>query len=549
MTPKKIILFLLAFINLSVSQTVPVYDVIRGDISQSTGYYFINAFNTSNPSVGFRNMILDRLGNVIYYKLLPQTGIDFKIHTNGKMSYSKAVLGNPGALKFLIMDSTFYVTDSVACSGILTDSHDLLILPNGHYVILGFENRVMDLRQYLWFNGNGSPGSQFANVKCGVIQELDENKNLVFEWKAADHYLFSDVQEQWLFSPVNVDWTHVNSIEVDTDGNLLLSVRHFSEVTKINRQTGQIMWRFGGKRNQFQFINDPHSGFWGQHDARRISGGSITLFDNGKNSTPSWPARGLEYDMDEQNMTATLVWSYSYTPNSYSFFMGSMRRLETGSNLLGWGRLNNSNSAFTCVKTNGDLIMDIKFVDSLFSYRAFNFPSLPWQLNRPAVTCRDSLGSYYLDAPAGHASYLWNTGSTTRSIPITAVDTYYVFVPYGQAGYISSERVIVNNLNDPCKLIGIEPPETSPQTYDLEQNYPNPFNPETKIKFQIPKQSFVSLTVYDVLGKEIQKLVNGELNPGSYTIEWNASQYPSGVYLYRIEAGDYKSVKKMVLLK
>jgi len=83
----------------------------------------------------------------------------------------------------------------------------------------------------------------------------------------------------------------------------------------------------------------------------------------------------------------------------------------------------------------------------------------------------------------------------------------------------------------------------------LLQNYPNPFNPTTKISFDVPKTGFVSLKVYDVLGKEVANLVNGVRNPGSYIVDFNASHLSSGVYFYRIEAGEFTQVKKMLLIK
>jgi hypothetical protein len=535
------------------AQSIPQYNIVRGDMSGSTGYYFLNAFSVSNVSYGYRNIIMDKNGEIVYIKTSAPAGIDFKVHPNKKISYVHAVIGNPAELKFIIMDSTFFVKDTIQCkNGALTDAHELLILPNGHYLLFGFVNRVMNLSSYYWFNGNGSPGSSTANVKCGIIQELDENKNLVFSWNSADHYLFGDVQQEWLFSPTNVDWTHFNAIEVDTDGNLLISVRHFSEITKINRQTGAIMWRFGGKRNQFAFSNDPFSGFYGQHDIRRIPGGNITLFDNGRAGNPVHPARGLEYNINEVNLTTNLVWSDSYSPNSISNFMGSTRRLSTGSSVIGWGSLNNSNSVFTVVKPNGENVMDVRSSDDLISYRVINFPSLPWQINRPVITCRDSAGSYYLDAPSGHASYLWSTGATGRSVQLTAADTYYVYVPYGQGGYVSSERVIITNLANPCQqFIGIgNISENVPQNFILEQNYPNPFNPVTKIKFAVPSGNSRSvLKIFDAVGREIETIAGGELKPGSYEAEWNASVYPSGIYFYVLTSGDFTETKKMVLIK
>lgn len=89
-----------------------------------------------------------------------------------------------------------------------------------------------------------------------------------------------------------------------------------------------------------------------------------------------------------------------------------------------------------------------------------------------------------------------------------------------------------------------------PVEYCLNQNYPNPFNPKTKINYDIPKNSFVKLIIYDILGREVIRLVNNEFKqPGRYVVEFNGTNLASGVYFYRIEAGDYVNSKKMVLVK
>jgi len=88
-----------------------------------------------------------------------------------------------------------------------------------------------------------------------------------------------------------------------------------------------------------------------------------------------------------------------------------------------------------------------------------------------------------------------------------------------------------------------------PKTYSLSQNYPNPFNPTTQIIFDLPKQENVSLKIYDVLGKEVATLVNELRSAGSYTISFDGYSLSSGVYFYRLEAGNFVSVKRMVLIK
>jgi hypothetical protein len=88
-----------------------------------------------------------------------------------------------------------------------------------------------------------------------------------------------------------------------------------------------------------------------------------------------------------------------------------------------------------------------------------------------------------------------------------------------------------------------------PDKFSLSQNYPNPFNPSTKIKFQLPKLGFVKLTIFDILGEEIQVLVNQQLSPGTYEADFNSSNLPSGVYYYKIESEEFIETKKMVLIK
>lgn len=88
-----------------------------------------------------------------------------------------------------------------------------------------------------------------------------------------------------------------------------------------------------------------------------------------------------------------------------------------------------------------------------------------------------------------------------------------------------------------------------PTEYSLQQNYPNPFNPSTVINYSLPVEGFVSLKVFDVLGREIATLVNEPLNAGVHQIEWNAGNQPSGVYYYRLQAGTFTDTKKLLLTK
>ncbi|MBI4810067.1 MAG: T9SS type A sorting domain-containing protein [Ignavibacteriales bacterium] len=90
---------------------------------------------------------------------------------------------------------------------------------------------------------------------------------------------------------------------------------------------------------------------------------------------------------------------------------------------------------------------------------------------------------------------------------------------------------------------------TLPLEYRLKQNYPNPFNPSTTIKFDIPQASYVTLKIYNMLGQELTELINEEKKPGAYNVTWNAFGFSSGIYFYRMTAGNFSDIKKMLLVR
>lgn len=103
----------------------------------------------------------------------------------------------------------------------------------------------------------------------------------------------------------------------------------------------------------------------------------------------------------------------------------------------------------------------------------------------------------------------------------------------------------------PCTFVGIATEENKiPQVFKLHDNYPNPFNPATTIKYDLPKAALVKIVIYDMLGKEVDVLVNEQKQPGYYEVQWNASNYASGTYFYKLETSlGNSAIKKMVLVK
>ena len=143
------------------------------------------------------------------------------------------------------------------------------------------------------------------------------------------------------------------------------------------------------------------------------------------------------------------------------------------------------------------------------------------------------------------------------------IDTVITYTLEGGGGSTCTRRMellgcVINGVvyGDTSMLVGIETVSSEiPDNYSLSQNYPNPFNPNTVIKFSIPVSVGdaymrpVQLKIYDILGKEVATLVNQQMQPGSYSVDWDGTNYPSGVYFYRLEAGDYTLTRKMILIK
>lgn len=514
------VIFALLQIVCAMSQNIPSFSTtVTGSLS--TGYYFCSPVKIGAGSTSFAplHLILDDKGGLVYYKYFNgnNTG-DFKLQANGCITYSR--LG-----KFYVMDSTFTLKDSVSIkNNLVSDGHDLQILSNGHYLLLGAENVTMDLSSYHLFNGS-DPGSSSAIVKCGVIQEQDANKNVVFEWHSKDHFNFTDVDPAWLTNPNNVDWTHLNAVEQDVDGNFLLSVRHFNEITKIKRSDSSIIWRLGGSANQYTFINDPNM-FKAQHDVRRIGNGNLTLFDNGS-ASPLHSCNAKEYQLDENSLTASLVWNYNENSTTYSRALGNVQRLPNGNTLINYGMLNNRNQMFNVVTSAGIKVFEIIFSDTLRSYRAFNYPSLPWALKRPVISCNTSGGQTYLDAGAGYGSYLWSNGATTQTISVSSTGAYTVWVSKGQGGFISSEKYTITDLANPCAISL----DKELQQQAVVNVSPNPFTDAIHLSLDQITHSILNIDVFDLSGQKLYSerksktnhitIKTENLEPGIYFLKVN----------------------------
>jgi len=320
--------------------------------------YLIGSVQSDNNEVGSYFMIMDNAGVPVFYSKTQSLG---GLVCNGLFEYRTEIPGMRKKYTWYLQDKDFNDVDSFQMgNGYLADNHDFQLLPNGHALMLCYSSHIIDMSQIV------DGGHPTANITGAVIQELDVHKNVIFQWRSIDYIPITDSYQR--LNRAKIAYIHVNSIELDeTDGNIILSCRETSEVIKISRVTGEVMWRMGAKQNEFTFINEhPETAprhFKLTHDARRHANGHLTIFDNGadKKDMERTYSRAVEYDLDEENKTATMVWEYRNDPDFLALSGGNCTRLANGNTIIRWGGAAKTGdaAAMTEADPNGDLVYEI----------------------------------------------------------------------------------------------------------------------------------------------------------------------------------------------
>lgn len=307
-------------------------------------------------------------GVPLFYRRTDQPNFDFKKFPTGEVSYAEFA-PNSTLAEHIVLDDTFTEVDRVTTVDLAdTDEHEFVIQPNGNYIVLAYEPVVRDLTEF--------GRSATDNIMDGMLQELSPDHEVLFQWNTWDHMSFGD--STYLERDPR-DYSHLNSVFVDDDGNWIVSSRGQAQVFKIDRDTGEVLWRLGGATNDFTFVNDPFGGLCGQHTASLTKEGHLLLFDNGQYCYPEVPERGeltriVEYELDEDAMTAELVWSYS-REGAYCVSQGSAERLDNGNTFIGWGI--GTNLLATEVTPDGQIVYELSATalsGGVHSYRAWRFP-------------------------------------------------------------------------------------------------------------------------------------------------------------------------------
>jgi len=370
----------------STDLTSPQANVVQSDDSCANGLVLLSVGGQSVPGSG--PMILDMAGNLVW-SAPGQYGEDTantKIQSFQGHDYLTFWAGDKlqesGLGSYYMLNSSYNVVHTVSAvgEGLEGDLHEFKITEDGSALITVYERTSANLSS----TNVVLPADQ--TIVDGILQDIDiATGELLFEWRASHHLSNPALQKSsgGVVADGSFDYFHMNSIDKDSKGNYLVSLRHIHALVYIDGPTGEILWTLAKDVGDFEDLSEGEAtGFQWQHDARWISeeDGIISLFDNGiahKHPDAAY-SQGLIVQLDFVNWTATLLQSYTSTGLISSPSQGNVQLLEKADGpdhiFIGWG----ASAAFTEHSPNGDLLCETHFGASwLFyfervkSYRAF----------------------------------------------------------------------------------------------------------------------------------------------------------------------------------
>lgn len=368
----------------------PAYSATRTGTPQAA-YYLVT------PTPPDYAIMYDNNGVPVWWKKTPEgTGVgDFKWLPDGTLAWH--VLNPQLFVGYSTLNADHWevhrfdgsLVRELRYAGSPTDLHDMQLLPNGNYLVTSFTRRDgVDLR---------SLGVTYVkSVMDAGVQEITPAGQVVWQWHSEDHTALDEVG-RWE-GPLRVrpmpdgklvfDARHLNSVEPDGANGLIMSMRHTDSLYRIDRATGNVTWKLGGTQTpqSLRIIGDPqgNAAFGGQHDARVLPDGTITLYDNGTGR--SRPPRAMRFRLDLTARTATLLESVQDSGSRISNAVGSARKLPGGNWVVGWG----GTPLVSETTATGTPVLKLKG-DGGYTYRAN--PVLPGQIDPAAL--RAGMDSMY----------------------------------------------------------------------------------------------------------------------------------------------------------
>ena len=352
--------------------SVPAVKVDVAAHDTAPGYIFI-APKSDGP------MIVDNKGNLVWYH--PGKTSNFRVQKyKGKpvLTWWQAPSGKQGRSTYVIANRHYKtIRRFKAGNGYGGDLHEFLLLPNGDAMITAY--------QAVHRNLSSLGGRSNGVVLDSIAQQVDvDTGRVVWEWHSLAHVPLSES-----FNPASAhpgapyDYFHINSIAPTPDGNVLISGRDTGTVYKVDRRTGKIIWRVGGKRSNFKLGTGAK--FAWQHDAGLANGHQLVLFDNSDAPPASKPlrdhSRGVVLRLNFGRRLATLKRQYVQPEGALAPSQGNVQLLPNGNVFVGWG----SDPSFTEFSPSGKVLFDAHFEARNSSYRCFRARWTGRPTERPAI--------------------------------------------------------------------------------------------------------------------------------------------------------------------
>jgi hypothetical protein len=279
----------------------------------------------------------------------------------------------------VIMNSNYQQIATVrAANGMRSDLHEFKITPQG--------TALISVEYPVFWDASSHGGSTRQLTFDSIVQEIDIKTGLVlFEWDSLDHIPVTDSYAPAIGGHI-FDFFHLNSVQQDSDGNLVISGRNTSTAYKVNIQTGAIMWQLGGKHSTFKL--GPGARFAFQHDVEVHSNDSLmTIFDNGGGPPRTHASRGLTLRINQAAKTASVAVQDNHSPSLNSEAEGNVQLLAGGHEFVGWG------DPYFSEYVHARSIFDAHFVGNNSTYRAFRAPWHGTPLTKPAAASASSGGN------------------------------------------------------------------------------------------------------------------------------------------------------------
>jgi hypothetical protein len=394
----------------------------------------VNAVPAAEPQHGL--MMLDRLGRLVWFSpassgsafnlsVQPYRGNPALTWWHGRVASAHGYgLGEIG-------DGAFQsITAIRAGRGLRTDLHDLQLTARGTALITAYETTTTDL--------SSIGGSSQGRVFVGHVQEVDLSTGRVLsDWSSLDHVGIDESLQPPPRSDQGYDYFHLNSVAETHDGHLLICARNTCAIYKVDRSSGRILWRLGGKRSDFSVSSAAR--FWWQHDARAHGPSEITVFDNA-GLDKERRSRGLVLSVDAAARRVELKQAFVHPAGFIAGTLGNVQRLDDGGAFIGWG----SQPYFTQYAPDGTIVLDGELPIGVRSYRAYLADWVGRPADRPRIVVHAN--------PAGgfvvHAS--WNGATEVARWTVLAGPDGSSLSPVGSQVWTGFETAIVVNSEGPA---------------------------------------------------------------------------------------------------